>query len=248
MKLVLGNMRRTDADFGLIQPGDRVAVGCSGGKDSTLLLYAMKLYQYFSPNPFSLCGIMLDMGWGCDPSPLVDFCHQENIPLHVVPTDIKQVVFDIKKETNPCALCAKLRRGALYRTAKFLGCNKVAFGHHADDALETLMLSLFYEGRIHTFSPISYLDRADVTLIRPLLYTPEHHIISTVQKKGLPVIHNPCPANGVTQRQHMKELLRKLNREIPGVPDKMLGALRNVPQYNLWEAPYRAQRERLGLD
>ena len=238
-------MRQADEDFGLIQADDRIAVGVSGGKDSTLLLYAMKLYQYFCPQPFTFCGIMLDMGYPeFDPTPLTTFCEREDILLHVVPTDIKKVVFDIRQESHPCALCAKLRRGALYRTARFLGCNKVALGHHMDDALETFLLCMFYEGRLHTFSPKSYLDRANVTLIRPMIYLGEKHVIHMVNKKKLPVLHNPCPANGYTKPQDMKELITNLCKSNPKAREQMLGALKNVPQYDLWDDVYQGERPR----
>ncbi|MFZ5975729.1 MAG: tRNA lysidine(34) synthetase [Bacillota bacterium] len=236
MKKVLGCIRRACDDFRLIDPGDRIAVGVSGGKDSTLLLHAIRLYRYFSPVPFTFCAIHLQMGFeDMDAAPLADYARQSGIDLHIVPTDIAAVVFDVRKEKNPCSLCAKMRRGALNNYAKQLGCNKVALAHHMDDALETFFLSLFYEARIYTLSPRSYLDRTDLTLIRPMLYLPEKHINNTVRRLSLPVIHNPCPANGRTKRQDMKEFISSIAAQIPGAKEKMLHALQNTGAYSLWD-------------
>lgn len=236
MKKVLGCIRRACKDFDLIQPNDHIAVGVSGGKDSILLLYAMSLYKYFSPIPFTFCGIHLNLGFdSVDNSALIEYAKAQNIELHVVETEIADVVFNVRKEKNPCSLCAKMRRGALNERAKKLGCNKVALGHSMDDALETFFLSMFYEGRLYTLSPKSYLDRTDITLIRPMLYIPEKHIINTVSKLNLPIVNNPCPANGNTKRQDMKELVSSLAKQFPGVKDKMLHAFQNTNKYNMWD-------------
>ena len=240
MKKVLGCIRRACADYRLIDPGDRIALGVSGGKDSVLLMHAMRLYQYFSPVPFTFCAVHLQLGFpGTDASPLKAYARENGVPFHVVPTDIAAVVFDIRKEKNPCSLCAKLRRGALNDHAKRLGCNKVALAHHMDDALETFFLSLFYEGRVYTLSPRSYLDRTGITLIRPMLYLPEKHIRNAVRRLSLPVAENPCPADGRTKRQEMKALLGRIAAEIPGAKERMLHALQNTEAYGLWD---RAKR------
>ena len=174
MKTVLGDIRRADEDFEMIAPGDRVAVGVSGGKDSLLLLYALSLYRKFEHKNFELRGIMLDMGFEAfDASPVMRWCEELNIPFDVIQTDIAKVVFELRKENNPCSLCAKMRRGALNDAAKRLGCNKVALGHHREDAIETLMMSLIFEGRLHTFHPNMFLPGADVAVIRPMVYVPE---------------------------------------------------------------------------
>jgi tRNA(Ile)-lysidine synthase TilS/MesJ len=236
MKKVLGCIRRACADYSLIESGDHIAVGVSGGKDSVLLMHAMRLYRYFSPVPFTFCAIHLGLGFaGTDAAPLNAYARENGVPFHTVPTDIAKIVFDIRKEKNPCALCAKLRRGVLNDHAKRLGCNKLALAHHRDDALETFFLSLFYEGRLYTLSPRSYLDRIGLTLIRPMLYLPEHHIVNTVRRLSLPVVENPCPANGHTKRQEMKELIGRIAAEFPGAKERMLHALKNTGGYSLWD-------------
>lgn len=236
MKKVLGCIRRACDDFRLIEPGDRIALGVSGGKDSVLLMHAMRLYRYFSPVPFKFLAIHLSLGFpGVDAAPLETYARENGIDFITVPTDIAEVVFDIRKEKNPCSLCAKLRRGSLNDHAKRLGCNKVALAHHRDDALETFFLSLFYEGRIYTLSPRSYLDRTGLTLIRPMLYLPERHIANTVRRLSLPVVENPCPANGNTKRQEMKEFVGRIAAEIPGAKERMLHALQNTGAYSLWD-------------
>lgn len=173
----------------MLQNGDRVVVGLSGGKDSTLLLYALSLYQRFSPQKFELGAITIDMGLeGMNLTPLIEFTELLNVPYKIVQTDIAKIVFDIRKETNPCSLCAKLRRGALYNSAKEMGYNKIALAHHADDAIETLLMSLFFEGRISTFSPITYFEDKDIYLIRPFVYLYEKDIRSAVKKNNVPVV------------------------------------------------------------
>ncbi len=236
MKKVLGCIRRACRDFDLIQAHDRIALGISGGKDSMLLLHAMQLYTYFSPVPFTFTAIHLNPGFaGMDPSPLKAYAEASGVELHIVDTDIADIVFNKRREKNPCALCAKMRRGVLHKTALRLNCNKVALAHHMDDALETLFLSMFYEGRLFTLSPRSYLDRTGLTLIRPMLYLPERHIVNTVKRLGLPVVHNLCPANGRTRRQETKEFISSLAARMPGVKERMLHALQNTEKYALWD-------------
>lgn len=236
MKTVLGGIRKADGDFGMIDSGDHVAVGVSGGKDSLLLLYALSLYRKFEHKDFELHGITLKMGLEpFDTSPVSDWCKQLGIPFDVVETDIAKIVFDIRKEPNPCSLCAKMRRGALNDAAKRLGCNKVALGHHREDAIETLMMSMIFEGRLHTFHPNMFLPGAEVTVIRPMVYVSEKHIIHVARKLELPVVHNPCPMDGHSRRQEIKQMIASMCRTYPHLKDNMLAALKNAEQYGLWD-------------
>ena len=242
MKQVLGCLRRADEDFRMIEPGDRVAVGVSGGKDSLLLLHAMALYRKFCKAPFELFAVTLTMGLGeFDEAAVRKMCDELEVPYIVKHTDILDVVINVRKEKNPCALCAKMRRGSLADLCAEHGFNKIALGHHADDAIETLLLSLFYEGRLHTFHPVTYLSRSNLTQIRPLVYLPESYIIGMQRKLNLPVVKSPCPANGNTKREEMKHILEELSAKIPHVKELMLTALRNDERYGLWEKPRRPE-------
>lgn len=235
MKQVLGAIRRADQDFHMIQPGDRIAVGVSGGKDSLLLLYAMALYRRFSPNPFELTALTVTMGLEpFDLSGVRTLCERLEVPYVVRETEIGRVVFEQRREKNPCALCAKMRRGALAAACTELGLNKVALGHHRDDALETLLMSVLFEGRIHTFHPVTRLERSGVTQIRPMAYVSEKQVIHLQRKLALPVVKSPCPANGETRRAEMKELLDALCRRYPNAREQLLSALMNQEQYGLW--------------
>ena len=235
MKKILGPLRRAVEKYEMIRPGDRIAVGLSGGKDSTALLVAMKRFQYFSPVPFELEGITLDMGFGgMDFEPLVQLCAELDIPYTIKKTQIGPIVFEARQEKNPCALCARMKRGALHDLAIERGCRKIALGHHADDAIETFFLSLFYEGRINTFSPVTYLDRKDITLIRPLLFVKEKDIIYNPEIKELPVIKSTCPADGHTKREDMKDMMKELRKTIPELDDRILKAIQNKEQFHLW--------------
>ena len=227
LKHLLSYARRALEDYDMIQPGDRVAVGVSAGKDSLTLLYALAELRRFYPVPFTLCAITVDMGFDppADLSPIRALCEKLDVPYHVVPSDIAKVVFDIRKESNPCSLCAKMRRGALHGYASEIGCNVVALGHHFDDAVETFMLNLFFEGRIGCFSPVSYLSRRKIRLIRPLLYLPEKDIRYFAQKMDLPVVKSVCPADGNTEREAMKRLLAGLEREHRGLRHRIFGAM-----------------------
>ena len=236
MKTVLGCVRKADTDFEMIAPGDRIAVGISGGKDSLLLLYALSLYRRFSGKDFTLQAITLKMGLEpFDVSGIARLCEEIDVPYTVIETEIAHIIFDVRKETNPCALCAKMRRGALNDAAKEAGCNKVALGHHREDAIETLLMSLIFEGRLHTFHPNTYLSRKDITVIRPMIYAPEKDVIHVVKKLDLPVMHNPCPADGHSKREEMKQLIRTLSKDYPNLKDYMLSALQNNRQYGLWD-------------
>ncbi|WP_195270221.1 ATP-binding protein [Eubacterium sp. 1001713B170207_170306_E7] len=235
MKKILGPLRRAVEKYEMIRPGDRIAVGLSGGKDSTALLVAMKRFQYFSPVPFELEGITLDMGFGgMDFEPLIQLCAGLDIPYTIKKTQIGPIVFEARQEKNPCALCARMKRGALHDLAIERGCRKIALGHHADDAIETFFLSLFYEGRINTFSPVTYLDRKDITLIRPLIFVKEKDIIYNPEVKELPVIKSTCPADGHTKREDMKDMMKALRKTIPELDDRILKAIQNKEQFHLW--------------
>lgn len=235
MKKILGPLRRAVEKYEMIRPGDRIAVGLSGGKDSTALLVAMKRFQYFSPVLFELEGITLDMGFGgMDFEPLVQLCAELDIPYTIKKTQIGPIVFEARQEKNPCALCARMKRGALHDLAIERGCRKIALGHHADDAIETFFLSLFYEGRINTFSPVTYLDRKDITLIRPLIFVKEKDIIYNPEIKELPVIKSTCPADGHTKREDMKDMMKELRKTIPELDDRILKAIQNKEQFHLW--------------
>ena len=235
MKKVLGCIRRACEDFHLIEDGDIVAVGVSGGKDSLLLLYALSLYRKFAPQRFEVKGLTLTMGLEpFDTSKVAALCEKLGVEYIVRPTEIGRIIFEERHEKNPCSLCAKMRRGALNDLAKECGCNKVALGHHRDDALETLLLCLLHEGRIHTFHPKSYLSKADLTVIRPMVYLPEKHIIHVAREMQLPIIPSPCPANGATEREEMKFLLDSLCKLYPNAREMMLSALQNEAQYGLW--------------
>lgn len=231
---MLSPMRRAINDYNMIKLGDKVAVGVSGGKDSLTLLTLLHEYQRFTDRPFDLIGITIDMGFTKDAyAPVQEYCDKLGIEYHIVPTDIAEVIFDIRKEKNPCSLCAKMRRGALNSEIVARGYNKLALGHHKDDVVETFMLSLFYEGRLNTFQPRSYMSRTGVTLIRPMIYIEERDIVGYA--RDLPVCHNPCPANKHTQREYMKQLLRTLSADTPGLAGKFANAIMHPDRYNLWD-------------
>ena len=211
----------------MIQEGDRIAVGISGGKDSLTLLYALHGLQRFYPQHFELHAVTVDLGFqNLDLSRIESICRDElQIPYIIVKTDIADVIFEQRKEANPCSLCAKMRKGALNDAIKKEGCNKVAYAHHKDDVVETMLMSLIFEGRFHTFSPVTYLDRTGITVIRPLLYMNEADVIGFVNKNQVPVVKSPCPADGHTKREYVKQLLRQLNLENPGVKERMFTAI-----------------------
>ena len=235
MKQVLGALRRADQEFHMIEPGDKIVVGVSGGKDSLLLLHAMALYRKFSPNPFELKALTVTMGLEpFDLSGIRALCDSLDVEYVVKETDIGKIVFEERKEKNPCALCSKMRRGAIAQACLDLGANKIALGHHRDDALETLLMSVIYEGRFHTFHPVTHLERTGITQIRPLVYLSEKQVIHMERKLKLPVVKSPCPADGETRRAEMKHLLDELCRRYPNARDQMLSALLNQEQYGLW--------------
>ncbi len=236
MKRVLGHLRRADEDFNMISENDRVAVGLSGGKDSMALLYALHLYRYFSRNSFTISAFTVDLGFsGFDTKLMADYCASLSVEHTLIKTNISRVVFDVRKESNPCALCSKLRKGALFNEIKKQGITKCAFAHHREDCLETLFLGMLYAGQLATFKPVTLLDRQGITLIRPLVYLPEKEIKAAVKKHSIPVCENPCPASGYTKRQEIKKLLALICASKPDAKDMMLTALKNSSRYSLWD-------------
>lgn len=230
MKLqqVLSLTRKAVDDYHMISFDDKIAIGISGGKDSLTLLYALHGLQRFYPVPFNICAVTVDLGFeNLNLDKIKELCASLNIDYHIVKTDIGKIIFDDRKETNPCSLCAKMRKGALNDAMKETGCNKVAYAHHKDDVVETMMMSLIYEGRFHTFRPVTYLDRTNITVIRPLIYMSEADVIGFVNKQALPVVKSPCPADGHTKREYIKNLLRSINLETPGVKERMFTAIKS---------------------
>lgn len=230
MKLqrVLSEVRKAVDDYHMIAEGDKIAVGISGGKDSLTLLYALSSLRRFYPHPFDLVAVTVDLGFAnLDLTEIKKLCEKLEVPYTVVKTQIGQIVFEQRQENNPCALCAKMRKGALNEAMKQLGCNKIAYAHHMDDVVETMILSLLYEGRFHTFSPVTYLDDTGLTVIRPLIYMKEADVIGFVRKYEVPVVKSPCPADGHTKREYVKQLLKQLNTENPGVKQRMFTAIQN---------------------
>lgn len=230
MKLqqLLSLTRKAVDEYGLIDEGDKIAVGISGGKDSLTMLYALAGLRRFYPNHFEIEAITVNLGIeGMDFTPVADLCRELNVNYTIVSSDIYEIVFGIRKEENPCSLCAKLRKGAFNDAAEKLGCNKVAYAHHKDDIIETFLMSLMFEGRIHTFSPKTYLDRTKLTVIRPLMFIDEANVIGFRNKYNLPIVKNLCPADGFTKREDMKQLVKSLNSTYPGFKERIFTAIIN---------------------
>lgn len=229
MKLqqVLSIVRKAVDDYHMIEEGDKIAVGISGGKDSLTLLYALNGLKRFYPKKFDIIAVTVDLGFkNLNLDKIEALCRELDVEYVIVKTDIGKIIFDDRKETNPCSLCAKMRKGALNDAVKAAGCNKIAYAHHRDDVVETMLMSLIYEGRFHTFSPVTYLDRMELTVIRPLMYMQESDVIGFVNKYEVPVVKSPCPADGHTKREYIKQLLRNLNLENPGVKERMFTAIK----------------------
>ena len=232
MQHILSLVRRCVDDYGMITDGETVAVGVSGGKDSVLTLAALAKLRDFHPAKFQVTAITIDSGTpGMDFTQIARLCQELGVTYHLVPVPIYEIVFTARQEKNPCSLCAKMRRGALSTELNRLGISKIALGHHYDDAVETLLMSLFWEGRISCFQPVTYLDRTEVTQIRPLLYVQEREVRNAVARCGLPVVENPCPANGSTAREEMKELIAQLEPQFPNLKKKIFGAIQRYPLY-----------------
>lgn len=228
LQRVLSYIRRAADDYHMIEAGDKIAVGISGGKDSLTLLYGLHGLMRFYPQPFTIHAVTVDLGFhNLDLTGIQELCSKLEVPYTIVKTDIADIIFHERKETNPCSLCAKMRKGALNEAIKKAGCNKIAYAHHKDDVVETMLMSLIFEGRFHTFNPVTYLDRMDLTVIRPLMYMSEQDVIGFVNKFQMPVVKSPCPADGHTKREYIKNLLQKLNQENPGVKERMFTAIQN---------------------
>ncbi|MBQ8831031.1 MAG: adenine nucleotide alpha hydrolase family protein [Oscillospiraceae bacterium] len=225
-----GLVRRCVEDYKMIEDGDRIAVGVSGGKDSVALLNALANLRGYYPKKFELFAVTVSMGFeGMDFSPIQEMCDRLEVPFILRQTQIKQIIFDERKEKNPCALCAKMRRGVLHDTILENGINKIALGHHFDDAVETFMMSLFYEGRISCFQPVTYMSRAGVTQIRPMLYVGEGTVENLVKRYGLPVVQNKCEMDKRSKRQEVKDLIKSLSVQYPDLKSKVFGAMQRLP-------------------
>ncbi|MDD5909836.1 MAG: tRNA 2-thiocytidine biosynthesis TtcA family protein [Clostridiales bacterium] len=236
MKRVLGCIRRADERYRMIHPGDKICVGVSGGKDSLLLLYGLKLYQKFCHTPFELIGVMLDLGISDqDYQPVADFAESIGVPFEILKTDIGDVVFNIRHESHPCALCAKFRRGALNDYAHAHGCNLVALGHNRDDVIETFFMSLLYESRLNTFGPVTYLDRQQVSVIRPLIFLPEKYALSVAKRLELPIRKPNCPVAGHTKREEMKDIIRYFTKLMPDADERIMNAIAETHKYGMWD-------------
>lgn len=229
MRKLLGIVRAAVDDYNMIEDGDNIAVGVSGGKDSLMLLKALCELKRFYPKDFNITAVTLDMRFNnedSDFSEIGKLCESYGVPYVIKRTELAEIIFNVRKETNPCSLCARMRRGILHDTAKELSCNKIALGHHLDDAAETFMMNLLNESRIGCFSPVTYLSRKDITMIRPLIYLTESQIESAAKRLSLPVTKSLCPANEHTERESAKLLLKELSKDYGNVQQKIITALK----------------------
>ena len=231
-------VRQAMDDYHMIQDGDKIAVGVSGGKDSLTLLYALSGLRGFYPARFDLCAITVDLGIKSqDLGQIQALCDSLNDPLYVVKTEIGKIVFDKRKESNPCALCSKMRKGALHEKISELGFQKVAYAHHMDDAVDTLIMSMFYEGRLLSFEPVTRLDKTQITMIRPLIYVRESEVIGFVHKYNIPVLKSTCPVDGFTKREYIHQLIQNINRENPGIRERIFHAMQT--DIEVWKVQER---------
>ena len=232
MQQLLGRVRRCIEDYRMIEAGDRIAVGVSGGKDSLVTLLALARLRRFLPTPFTLEAITLEMGMPeMDYTPVAQLCEELDVPYTRINVPVYEILFEERKEKNPCSLCAKLRRGSLNTALTERGISKIALGHHYDDAVETMMMNLLFEGRIGCFQPVTFLDRTGVTQIRPLLYCHEEEIQRIANREKLPIVHNTCPIDGHSRRQEVKELLASMEKTYPDLKQKIFGAMQRYPLY-----------------
>ena len=241
MQRLVGLVRRCVEDYKMIEPGDRIAVGVSGGKDSLALLVLLAELKKYNHIPFEIEAITIDMGLGMDFSGIEALCQRLDVPFTLVKTEIGPVIFEYRKEKNPCSMCAKMRRGALNQALLDRGLNKLALGHHYDDAVETFMMSLLYEGRISCFQPVTNLDRSGVIQIRPMLYIHEQTVDNFVTRSGLPVLENRCPVDKHTKREEIKDLVYELSARYPDLKDRIFGAMQRFPLPE-WEPKGRYKR------
>ncbi len=226
LKRMLSYVRRAVDDYTMIDEGDVIGVGISGGKDSLVLLETLAEMRRFYPKGFEVKAITVNMGFdGVDYAPIKEFCERLNVEYKVVDTDIAKIIFDVRREPNPCSLCAKMRRGTLHAAAQELGCNKVALGHHFDDTVETFMMNLFFEGRLGCYSPVTYLSNRKITLIRPLIYAQEKDVVYFSKKRCLPIVKNPCPEDHNTERENMKLLLAQIEKGNKGLKHRIFHAI-----------------------
>lgn len=233
-KWALAIVKRAILDYGMISDGDRIVVGMSGGKDSGVLLYALDAIRRTAPIKFDIRGVYLDLGFGMEYKPLEEYCRKLGVSFRHQPTGIGEIVFDVRNEKNPCALCSTLRRGAINELALELGCNKVALGHHLDDVVDTFFMSLLYTGQLRTFSPNTFLDRTGLHMIRPLVYLGQETVRELAALEKVPIIENPCPASGLTKREEIKKLVSGLTVKYPDLREKLLVALQGAELNNLW--------------
>ena len=241
MQKLMGLVRRCVDDYDMISAGDRIAVGVSGGKDSLVLLVLLAgLRKYFN-KPFELEAITIDMGLGMDYGPIQTLCNELAVPYTIVRTEIAPIIFDHRKEKNPCSMCAKMRRGALNQAILDKGFNKLALGHHYDDAVETFMMNLLFEGRIGCFQPVTNLDRTGIIQIRPMLYIHEKTVDNFANRKGLPVIENRCPVDKSTKREEVKQLVYNLSQTYPDLKERIFGAMQRYP-LDEWQPHGRYKR------
>ena len=229
MQKLMGLVRRCVDDYDMIKSGDRIAVGVSGGKDSVVLLRLLAGLREYFDKPFELEAITIDMGLGMDYSEIGRLCEELNVPYHIVRTEIAPIIFDHRKEKNPCSMCAKMRRGALNQAILDLGYHKLALGHHYDDAVETFMMSLIYEGRISCFQPVTDLDRTGIVQIRPMLYIHEKTVDNFAKRMNLPIIENRCPVDKTTKREEIKQLIYELSETYPDLKERIFGAMQRLP-------------------
>lgn len=234
-KRIFREVRKANSKYHMIDSGDKIAVGLSGGKDSAALLFFMSNLQKYTPVDFDLLPIYLDLGLGADTQGISDLCASLELPLLIEETQIAQVVFEARQEKNPCSLCSTLRRGALNRIAKNQGCNKVALGHHADDVVDTMFISMIFTGRYQLFKPVTYLDRMDITVIRPLIYVTERDIESFIDSVGFKAVKNPCPVDGYTMREEMNKMVADIEARFPGARKRILTSIENVDQDSFWQ-------------
>ena len=226
LKRMLSFIRRAVDDYAMIEEGDVIAVGISGGKDSLALLKTLAEMRRFYPKKYEVKAITIDMGFeGSDYSSIEEYCKNLNVEYRVTTTEIARIIFDVRKESNPCSLCAKMRRGSLHLTAQEMGCNKVALGHHFDDVVETFMMNLFFEGRLGCFSPVTYLSNRKITLIRPMIYATEKDVVYFARRQALPVLTSLCPEDHNTERENMKNLLADIERTNNGLKHRIFKAI-----------------------